>query len=116
MSIAERNPLLRPARRRLQTGTPTKGEVLKKSRLVSVAAVLAVLDATATALVSSSTTTQVKTRKTSALGTFLVDGKGRTLYLFGKDRHGDDGGGGGAGPTGPTGSGGYYPPPPGYKP
>jgi predicted lipoprotein with Yx(FWY)xxD motif len=62
--------------------------VLKKSRLVSVAALLAVLAATATALASSSTTTPVKTRKTAALGTFLVDGKGRTLYLFDKDDHG----------------------------
>jgi predicted lipoprotein with Yx(FWY)xxD motif len=59
-----------------------------KYRLASVAAVLGVLAVTATALASTPTTAQVKTRKTSTLGTILVDSKGKTLYLFMKDKAG----------------------------
>jgi len=58
-----------------------------KSRLASVAAVLGVLAITGTALAMTPAASQVKTKKTSALGTFLVDGKkGKTLYLFEKDK------------------------------
>jgi predicted lipoprotein with Yx(FWY)xxD motif len=59
-----------------------------KSRLASALAVLGVLAVTATALASTPTTAQVKTRKTSSLGTILVDSKGKTLYLFEKDKRG----------------------------
>ena len=55
------------------------------SRLVAVVAVLAVLALTATALAATGTSGQVKTRKTS-IGTILVDSKGKTLYLFQKDK------------------------------
>ena len=58
-----------------------------KSRLVSVAAVLAVLGLTATALAATNPGSQVKTRKVS-LGTILVDSKGKTLYMFAKDKSG----------------------------
>jgi predicted lipoprotein with Yx(FWY)xxD motif len=57
-----------------------------KSRLASVAAVLAVLAVTATALAATSPGSQVKTRKVS-LGTILVDSKGKTLYMFAKDKN-----------------------------
>jgi predicted lipoprotein with Yx(FWY)xxD motif len=57
-----------------------------KSRLASVAAVLAVLALTATALAATAPGSQVKTRKVSGLGTILVDSKGKTLYLFMKDK------------------------------
>jgi predicted lipoprotein with Yx(FWY)xxD motif len=57
-----------------------------KSRLASVAAVLAVLAVTATALAATAPGSQVKTRKNSSLGTILVDSKGKTLYLFMKDK------------------------------
>ena len=58
-----------------------------KSRLASVAAVLGVLAITGTALAMTPAASQVKTKKTSALGTLLVDGKkGKTLYLFEKDK------------------------------
>ena len=57
-----------------------------KSRLASVAAVLAVLAVTATALAATAPGSQVKTRKVSGLGTLLVDSKGKTLYLFMKDK------------------------------
>ena len=57
-----------------------------KSRLVSVAAVLAVLAVTATALAVTKPGSQVKTRKISSLGTILVDSKGKTLYMFMKDK------------------------------
>ena len=56
-----------------------------KSRLVAVVAVLAVLAVTATAIAATGTPSQVKTRKTS-IGTILVDAKGKTLYLFEKDK------------------------------
>jgi predicted lipoprotein with Yx(FWY)xxD motif len=56
-----------------------------KSRLVAVVAVLAVLAVTATAIAATGTPSQVKTRKTS-IGTILVDAKGKTLYLFQKDK------------------------------
>lgn len=59
-----------------------------KSRIASAAAVVGVLAVAATALASTSTTAQVKTRKTSTLGTVLVDSKGKTLYMFGKDKRG----------------------------
>ena len=55
------------------------------SRLVAVVAVLAVLVLTATALAATGAPSQVKTRKTS-IGTILVDAKGKTLYLFEKDK------------------------------
>ena len=57
-----------------------------KSRLASVAAVLAVLAVTATALAATTPGSQVKTRKVSGLGTLLVDSKGKTLYMFMKDK------------------------------
>jgi predicted lipoprotein with Yx(FWY)xxD motif len=57
------------------------------SRLAAVGVVLAVLTVTATALASSTATSQVKTRKTS-LGMIIVDSKSHTLYLFGKDKSG----------------------------
>ena len=60
-----------------------------KSRVASVVVVLGVLAVTATALAMTPAASQVKTRKTTALGTFLVDGKkGKTLYLFEKDKSG----------------------------
>jgi len=60
-----------------------------KSRLASVAAVLGVLAITGAALAMTPAASQVKTKKTSALGTLLVDGKkGKTLYLFEKDKSG----------------------------
>ena len=55
------------------------------SRLVAVAAVLVVLAVTATAIAATSAASQVKTRKTG-IGTVVVDGKGKTLYLFEKDK------------------------------
>jgi predicted lipoprotein with Yx(FWY)xxD motif len=58
-----------------------------KSRFVPVAAVLAVLVLTAAAIAATGTPSQVKTRKAS-IGTILVDGKGKTLYLFMKDKSG----------------------------
>ncbi len=59
-----------------------------KSRLAGIGALVAVLAVTATALAASSTGSQVKTRKVSSLGTILVDSKGKTLYLFMKDKGG----------------------------
>ena len=60
-----------------------------KTRVASVVVVLGVLAVTATALAIAPAASQVKTRKTAALGTFLVDGKkGKTLYLFEKDKSG----------------------------
>ena len=60
-----------------------------KPRVASVVVVLGVLAVTATALAMTPAVSQVKTRKTAALGTFLVDGKkGKTLYLFEKDKSG----------------------------
>src|SRR5262245_45600699 len=60
-----------------------------KPRVASVVVVLGVLAVTATALAMAPAASQVKTRKTAALGTFLVDGKkGKTLYLFEKDKAG----------------------------
>lgn len=59
-----------------------------KSRLAGVAAVLAVLAVTAAALAATSPGSQVKTRKVSSLGTILVDGKGKSLYMFAKDKNG----------------------------
>ena len=59
---------------------------MKKSRLASIGVLAAVLAVTATALASSSTGSLVKTRKVSGLGTILVDSKGKTLYLFMKDK------------------------------
>src|SRR5204862_5774652 len=41
---------------------------------------------TETAVASSSTGSQVKTRKVANLGTILVDSKGKSLYLFQKDK------------------------------
>jgi predicted lipoprotein with Yx(FWY)xxD motif len=61
--------------------------LLLNSRLAAVGVVLAVLALTATALASTSAGGQVKTRKTS-LGTILVDSKGKTLYMFAKDKSG----------------------------
>jgi predicted lipoprotein with Yx(FWY)xxD motif len=55
------------------------------SRLVAVAAVLVVLAVTATAIAATRAPSQVKTRKTS-IGTILVDSKGKSLYLFEKDK------------------------------
>lgn len=57
------------------------------SRLAAAGVVLAVLAVTATALASMTSTGQVKARKTS-LGMILVNSKGRTLYLFEKDKSG----------------------------
>src|SRR5581483_8304474 len=75
------------SRRNIGKRTSIKGESLKpKSRLASVAAVLAVLAVTATALAATAPGSQVKTRKNSSLGTILVDSKGKTLYLFMKDK------------------------------
>jgi len=56
-------------------------------RLAAVGVVVVMLAVTATALASTSAGSQVKTRKTS-LGTILVDSKGKTLYMFGKDKSG----------------------------
>jgi predicted lipoprotein with Yx(FWY)xxD motif len=61
---------------------------LKKSHLLAALALAAALAVAATALASSLSASQVKTRKTAALGTILVDGSGRTLYLFMKDKAG----------------------------
>ncbi|HST25677.1 MAG TPA: hypothetical protein VLJ76_06775 [Gaiellaceae bacterium] len=60
---------------------------LLNSRIAAVAVVLVVLAATATALAATKTASQVKTRKTS-IGTILVDSKGKTLYMFAKDKSG----------------------------
>jgi predicted lipoprotein with Yx(FWY)xxD motif len=49
--------------------------------------VFAVLAVTATAIAATGAPSQVKTRKTS-IGTILVDSKGKTLYLFEKDKSG----------------------------
>ena len=58
-----------------------------KSRVASVGAVLGVLAITGAALAMTPAPSQVKTKKTTALGTFLVDGKkSKTLYLFEKDK------------------------------
>jgi predicted lipoprotein with Yx(FWY)xxD motif len=66
-----------------------KGDDLNvKYRLASAVAVLGVLGVTATALAVIPATAQVKTRKTSSLGTILVDGKSKTLYLFMRDKSG----------------------------
>ena len=59
-----------------------------KPRLAGAAVVLGVLAVTATALASTPAASQVKTKKTSSLGVILVDGKGKTLYLFEKDKSG----------------------------
>lgn len=56
------------------------------SRLASAVAAAAALALAATALASTPAGSQVKAKKTSTLGTILVDGKGHTLYLFGKDK------------------------------
>src|SRR5581483_8539129 len=81
------NPLRR-SRRNIGCEKFDQGGVLRtKSRLVSVAAVLAVLGLTATALAATNPGSQVKTRKVS-LGTILVDSKGKTLYMFAKDKSG----------------------------
>jgi predicted lipoprotein with Yx(FWY)xxD motif len=58
------------------------------SRLAAAVVVIAVLAATATALASTKPASRVKTRKTSSLGTILVDSRSRTLYLFEKDKRG----------------------------
>ena len=55
------------------------------SRLVAAAAVIVVLAVTATAIAATRAPSQVKTRKTS-IGTILVDSKGKSLYLFKKDK------------------------------
>jgi predicted lipoprotein with Yx(FWY)xxD motif len=57
------------------------------SRFAVAAVALAALAVTATALASTSAASQVKAHKTS-LGMILVDSKGRTLYLFEKDKSG----------------------------
>ena len=59
---------------------------MKKSRYAIAAVGVAVLAAAATALASTPTGSQVRAKKTSTLGTILVDSKGRTLYLFEKDK------------------------------
>ncbi len=61
---------------------------MRKSRVAGVAVVLAVLAMTAATALAATAPSQVKTRKTSALGTILVDSKGKTLYLFEKDKSG----------------------------
>jgi len=58
-----------------------------KSRLVGVVAALAVLAVTAAALAATTPGSQVKTHKAGSLGTILVDGKGKTLYMFAKDKN-----------------------------
>jgi predicted lipoprotein with Yx(FWY)xxD motif len=66
--------------------TATRGRAataLALSAAATGAAVLAAL-APAASAAPTATTTVVATRHTG-LGTFLVDGKGRTLYLFDKD-------------------------------
>jgi predicted lipoprotein with Yx(FWY)xxD motif len=60
---------------------------LLNSRVAAAGAVAVVLALAGTALAGATTASQVKTRETS-LGTILVDGKGKTLYLFGKDKSG----------------------------
>ncbi len=55
------------------------------SRLAGIAIFVGVLVVTASAL-AASTGSQVKTRKAGSLGTILVDSKGKTLYLFTKDK------------------------------
>jgi predicted lipoprotein with Yx(FWY)xxD motif len=74
--------------------TPTKKGVLVSSkfriprgRFVASAVAVAVLVVGATAPAATRTGSLVKTRKTT-LGTILVDRKGHTLYLFGKDKRG----------------------------
>jgi predicted lipoprotein with Yx(FWY)xxD motif len=60
--------------------------VKSKSRLASTVAGAVALALAATALASTPASSQVKAKKTSTLGTILVDSKGRTLYLFMKDK------------------------------
>ena len=55
------------------------------SRLAVAGMVIAVLAVTATALGSTTAASQVKAHK-SSLGTILVSSRGRTLYLFEKDK------------------------------
>jgi predicted lipoprotein with Yx(FWY)xxD motif len=57
------------------------------SRLAAVSALLVVLTVTAAAVAATGAPSEVKSRKTS-IGTILVDGKGKTLYLFEKDKGG----------------------------
>jgi len=59
-----------------------------KSKLSLSAVVIAVLAAFAAGAIAATTGSQVKTWKSSSLGTILVDGKSHTLYLFMKDKSG----------------------------
>ena len=74
---------------------------LHKYFLLGVTAVVAMAAMTGAALATTHTTTALSDRATrsasrgvkvavanTALGRVLVDGRGRTLYLFGKDKHG----------------------------
>jgi predicted lipoprotein with Yx(FWY)xxD motif len=60
--------------------------VKRKSRYVIAAVGVAVLAAATTAFAMTAPPSQVRSKKTAALGTILVDGKGHTLYLFMKDK------------------------------
>ena len=68
-------------------------EIVRAPRVIAVAAVLAAVAATVVAFVPSTTHAAeasgavVSTANTS-LGRILVDSRGRTLYLFGRDRNG----------------------------
>jgi predicted lipoprotein with Yx(FWY)xxD motif len=59
-----------------------------KKKLYLSAAAVAVVAAFAAAAVAATSGSQVKTWKSSSLGTILVDGKSHTLYLFMKDKSG----------------------------
>lgn len=59
----------------------------RKSRYLLAVVGVAVLVSAATAFAVTPVSAQLKTRKTS-LGTILVDSKGKTLYLFTKDKKG----------------------------
>ncbi len=74
---------------------------LHKYFLLGVTAIVAMAAMTGAALATTHTTTGLSDRATrsasggvkvavanTALGRVLVDGRGRTLYLFGKDKHG----------------------------
>ena len=65
---------------------PSPWLVAAATALVALAAVLFLLNAPQTQAAGSAGTV-VSTAKTH-LGTILVDSRGRTLYLFGKDRNG----------------------------
>jgi predicted lipoprotein with Yx(FWY)xxD motif len=58
---------------------------VRRFLLATIAAVALCLAAGSVSHAAAGSTAKVKTRH-GKLGTFLVDGRGRTLYLFGKDK------------------------------